>query len=95
MLVFKDLNGFAPPIFKEYINQITGRNMGTKSDCYIPLIRSTFSQFSFAFRGTHECNILFFFINLPWDYRLKLVNMARSGTFHIDFYVLLILLVAE
>ncbi len=59
VLIFKILNGFAPPVFKDYIHQITGyARAGIRGDCNVPLRRTTFGQLSFAFRGTHEWNRL-------------------------------------
>ncbi len=60
VLIFKILNGFAPPVFKDYIHQITGRytRAGIRGDCNVPLRRTTFGQLYFAFRGTHEWNRL-------------------------------------
>ncbi len=60
VLIFKILNGFAPPVFKDYIDQTTGRytRASIRGDCNVSLRRTTFGQLSFAFRGTHERNRL-------------------------------------
>ena len=60
ILIFKILNGIAPPVFKDYIDQLTGRytRAGIRGDCKVPLRKTTFGQLSLAFRGTHEWNRL-------------------------------------